>query len=125
MRTMQVTSLIAGLLFSTSIFAADASKPPLPPSATPGQGFTQEGLKRIDGFFADQIAANNMAGAVLAVAKNGKLTIFKPYGYLDKASGKPMTTDAIFNLASMTKVMASVSALTFYEEGKLELASQI
>jgi phosphatidylglycerophosphatase A len=30
---------------------------------------------------------------------------------MDKASNKPMTTDAIFNLASMTKVMASVGAL--------------
>ena len=125
MKTMQATSLIAGLLVSASLFAADTSKAPLPLSATPGQGFTQEGLKRIDGFFADQIAANNMAGAVLAVSKNGKLTIFKPYGYLDKANNKPMTTDAIFNLASMTKVMASVSALTFYEEGKLPLNAPI
>ena len=127
MRKMQATSLIAGLLVSASLFAADTSKAPfpLPLSATPGQGFSQEGLKRIDAFFADQIAANNMAGAVLAVSKNGKLTIFKPYGYLDKANNKPMTTDAIFNLASMTKVMASVSALTFYEEGKLPLNAPI
>ena len=125
MRKMQATSLIAGLLVSASLFAADTSKAPLPLSATPGQGFSQEGLKRIDAFFADQIAANNMAGAVLAVSKNGKLTIFKPYGYLDKANNKPMTTDAIFNLASMTKVMASVGALTFYEEGKLPLNAPI
>ena len=118
-------ALSAGLLTSATLFAADTSKAPLPLSATPGQGFSQEGLKRIDAFFADQIAANNMAGAVLAVSKNGKLTIFKPYGYLDKASGKPMTTDAIFNLASMTKVMASVGALTFYEEGKLPLNAPI
>ena len=104
------------LLTSSVLLAADASKAPLPLSSTPGQGFTQDGLKRIDAFFADQIAANNMPGAVLAVAKNGKLVIYKPYGYLDKASNKPMTTDAIFNLASMTKVMAAVGGLTFYEE---------
>lgn len=75
--------------------------------------------------FADQIANNKMPGAVLAVAKNGKLVIYKPYGFLDKASNKPMTTDAIFNLASMTKVMAAVSGLTFYEEGKLPLNAPI
>ena len=123
MKKLQAASLIAGLLASASIYAADAPKTPLPMNA--GQGFSQEGLKRIDAFFADEIANNRMPGAVLAVAKNGKLSIYKSYGYLDKANNKPMTTDAIFNLASMTKVMASVGALTFYEEGKMPLNAPI
>jgi len=123
MKKLQAASLIAGLLASATIFAADATKTPLPMNA--GQGFSQEGLKRIDAFFADEIANNRMPGAVLAVAKNGKLSIYKSYGYLDKANNKPMTTDAIFNLASMTKVMASVSALTIYEEGKMPLNAPI
>lgn len=119
------TALIAGLLGSATVFAADAAKGPMPISSVPGQGFSPEGLKKIDTFFADQIASNQLPGAVLAVAKNGKLVIYKSYGYLDKANHKPMTTDAIFNLASMTKVMASVGALTFYEEGKLPLNAPI
>ena len=123
MKKRQAASLIAGLLISTTIFAAETLKTPLPMSA--GQGFTQEGLKRIDAFFADEIANNRMPGAVLAVSKNGKLSIYKAYGYLDKANNKPMTTDAIFNLASMTKVMASVGALTFYEEGRMPLNAPI
>ena len=128
MKKLQTASLLAGLLgllFSSALFAADTSKAPLPLSATPGQGFTKEGLQRIDAFFANEIANNRMPGAVLAVAKNGKLSIYKPYGYMDKANNKPMTTDAIFNLASMTKVMASVGALTFYEEGKMPLNAPI
>ncbi len=123
MKKLQAASLIVGILASASIYAADAPKAPLPMNA--GQGFSQEGLKRIDAFFADEIANNRMPGAVLAVAKNGKLSIYKSYGYLDKANNKPMTTDAIFNLASMTKVMASVGALTFYEEGKMPLNAPI
>ena len=123
MKKLQAASLIAGLLASASIYAANAPKTPLPMNA--GQGFSQEGLNRIDAFFADEIANNRMPGAVLAVAKNGKLSIYKSYGYLDKANNKPMTTDAIFNLASMTKVMASVGALTFYEEGKMPLNAPI
>ena len=113
------------LIHCNVALGAEPTKPPLPLSSVPGQGFTPEGLKRIDAFFADQIANNKMPGAVLAVSKNGKLVIFKPYGYLDKAANKPMTTDAIFNLASMTKVMAAVSGLTFYEEGKLPLNAPI
>jgi len=125
MKKLQTAGLLAGLFLSSALYAADNSKAPLPLSSTPGQGFTKEGLQRIDAFFANEIANNRMPGAVLAVAKNGKLSIYKPYGYMDKASNKPMTTDAVFNLASMTKVMASVGALTFYEEGKMPLNAPI
>jgi CubicO group peptidase (beta-lactamase class C family) len=118
-----VSTVLLGLICHQPIQAANPNSTPLP--LVPGQGFNQEGLKKIDAFFADQISNNQLPGAVLAVAKNGKLVIYKSYGYLDKASGKPMTTDAIFNLASMTKVMASVGALTFYEEGKLPLNAPI
>ncbi len=114
--------LLAVLLASTTLFAAE-SVTPLPMAQ--GKGFTQEGIGRIDAYFADQVAANQTPGAVLAVAKNGKLVIYKSYGYLDKAMNKPMTKDAIFNLASMTKVMAAVGGLTFYEEGKLPLNAPI
>ena len=124
--TIRLFAILGIVLIHCNVaLGAEPTKPPLPLSSVPGQGFTPEGLKRIDAFFADQIANNKMPGAVLAVSKNGKLVIFKPYGYLDKAANKPMTTDAIFNLASMTKVMAAVSGLTFYEEGKLPLNAPI
>ena len=125
MKKVLMASMLAGLLINYAAVSAQSTKTPLPLANSAGQGFSPEGLKRIDAFFADQVANNQMAGAVLAVAKNGKLSIYKPYGYLDKSMQKPMTTDAIFNLASMTKVMASVGALTFYEEGKLPLKAPI
>lgn len=125
MKKLLTAGVIAGLLTGANLVSAQTGKSPLPLASSPGQGFSQEGLKRIDTFFADQIATNQMPGAVLAISKNGRLSVFKPYGYLDKDSQKPMTTDAIFNLASMTKVMATVGALTFYEEGKLPLNAPI
>ena len=97
----------------------------MPLANAQSQGVSADGIKRIDTFFADEIANNRMPGAVLAVAKNGKLVIYKSYGYLNKATNTPMPLDAIFNLASMTKVMAAVGALTFYEEGKMPLNAPI
>lgn len=123
MKKLLLATAVVGLFSAPTIALAQAGKTPLPVAS--GQGFSQEGLKRIDAFFADQIATDQMPGAVLAVSKNGKLSIYKPYGYLDKGNQKPMTTDAIFNLASMTKVMATVGALTFYEEGKMPLNAPI
>lgn len=123
MKRLLLVTAVVGLFSAPTMALAQAGKTPLPVAS--GQGFSQEGLKRIDAFFADQIATDQMPGAVLAVSKNGKLSIYKPYGYLDKGNQKPMTTDAIFNLASMTKVMATVGALTFYEEGKMPLNAPI
>jgi len=123
MKKLLLASSAIAILATPGLLMAQTSKSPLPPAS--GQGFTEKGLKRIDTFFTDQIATNKMPGAVLAVSKNSKLSIFKPYGYLDKDAQKPMTTDAIFNLTSMTKVMATVGALTFYEEGKLPLNAPI
>ena len=64
------------------------------------------------------IARDQLPGAVLAIARRGKLVHFEAYG-LDKAAGVPMATDAIFNIASMTKPMAAVAALQLYEQGRL------
>jgi CubicO group peptidase (beta-lactamase class C family) len=41
------------------------------------------------------------------------------YGWRDKAAGVAMTTDTIFNIASMTKPMTTVGALMLYEQGKI------
>jgi CubicO group peptidase (beta-lactamase class C family) len=109
------------LLYPALVLAKD----PLPASNPLEQGFSREGLQRIDAFFADEIANGRFPGAVLAIAKNGKLVVYKAYGYLNKAVNTPMTVDAIFNIASMTKVMTAVGALTFYEEGKMPLNAPI
>ena len=119
-------SLMTCALFGASgISHAAGNAQPLPLATAQSQGVSADGVKRIDTFFADEIANNRMPGAVLAVAKNGKLVIYKSYGYLNKATNTPMPLDAIFNLASMTKVMAAVGALTFYEEGKMPLNAPI
>ncbi|MCE7505349.1 beta-lactamase family protein [Polynucleobacter sp. IMCC30063] len=126
MNSKFLLSLMTCTLFGASgISHAAGNTPPLPMANAQSQGVSVDGIKRIDAFFADEIANNRMPGAVLAVAKNGKLVIYKSYGFLNKATNTPMPLDAIFNLASMTKVMAAVGALTFYEEGKMPLNAPI
>ena len=117
--------MTCALLGASGISLAAGNAQPLPLATAQSQGVSADGVKRIDTFFADEIANNRLPGAVLAVAKNGKLVIYKSYGYLNKATNTPMPLDAIFNLASMTKVMAAVGALTFYEEGKMPLNAPI
>ena len=109
--------------FVTALTTAAAT--PLPVAAPEKVGFSKEGLARIDQFFAREIAADRVPGAVIAIARDGKLVHYKAYGLLNKSTGEPMPLDAIFNLASMTKVMTAVAGLTLNEEGRLPLKSKL
>lgn len=64
-------------------------------------------------------------GAVVAIARNGKLAYFKAFGQADPVKGVPMATDTIFQLASMTKIQAAVGALALTEQGKLPLQGKL
>jgi len=100
--------------------APDQGAPdPLPAIAPAQAGFSPEGLERIGTVLDRDIAAGKLPGAVLAIAKDGKLVLLKAYGYRDKAAGAPMTPDAIFSIASMTKPMTAVATLALAERGDL------
>jgi CubicO group peptidase (beta-lactamase class C family) len=109
-----------------AFFASSAALAQPLPAVTPEQaGFSNEGLVRIDTFFDREIAANRVPGAVVAVARDGNLVHYKAYGFLNKATNERMPIDAIFQLASMTKIMASVGALALNEDGRLPLKSRL
>lgn len=92
------------------------------PTGDPEQGgFDPVRLARIGEVLNREIAAGRMPGTVVAIARNNKLVFLQAYGYRDKAAGVPMTTDTIFNIASMTKPMTAVTALTLVEQGLLGL----
>lgn len=108
-------------MFHCAVFAAD----PLPRGDPAKAGFSPAALQRIDRFFADEIARDRIPGAVVAIAREGRLVYYKAMGFQDKEKAIPMRTDTIFQLASMTKPMVVVGALTLYEEGKLPLKSRL
>jgi CubicO group peptidase (beta-lactamase class C family) len=101
------------------------STPPLPWAQGQDKGLTPAGTARMDAYFQDAIQSDRIPGAVVAIARDGKLVFYKAYGYQNKAIGQPMPLNAVFSLASMTKVMATVGALTYYEEGRLPLNAPI
>src|SRR5260370_31198705 len=108
-----------------SLVAATGFAGPLPVIAPERAGFSKEGLSRIDKFFEREIAANRVPGAVVGSGRDGKLVYYEAQGFLNRASNEPMVLDAIFNLASMTKVMACVGGLVLNEEGRLPLKSRL
>lgn len=103
------------LLASSAAFAQD----PLPRARPEEVGLSSERLARIGATLKADIAAGRIPGAVIAIARHGKLVMLDAYGWRDKSAGIAMTTDTIFNIASMTKPMTTVGALMLYEQGKL------
>jgi CubicO group peptidase (beta-lactamase class C family) len=118
-------ALAAASVLSFSAPAQEAPKAmpddPLPRAKPEAAGLSSERLGRIAARLNADIEAGRLPGAVLAIARKGKLVYFEPFGWRDKDAGVRMTTDTIFNIASMTKPMTAVAALTLYEDGRLQI----
>src|SRR3569833_2377196 len=94
----------------------------LPIAAPETQGMNSAILNRIDSIAADAIQQHATPGCVVLVAKNGKMVFNRAYGYMTYDSTEPVTTQSIYDLASVTKISATtVSIMKLYEEGKLDL----
>jgi len=111
---LRLLAVTLGFFASGTVFAADL------PRAKPEEvGMSSERLARIGEVLKADIANGRIPGAVIAIARHGKLVALDAYGWRDKAAGVAMTTDTIFNIASMTKPMVTVGALMLYERGQL------
>ncbi len=113
---MKIRSLFLPLLALS--FAAAASDP-LPRAEPETVGMSSARLARIGDVLRADIERGRIPGAVLAIARKGKIVYFEAFGYRDKVAGVPMTTDTIFSIASMTKPMVTVGALQLYEQGRV------
>jgi len=67
------------------------------------------------------IAAGEIPGAVLLIARHGKIAYLESLGLLDPQAKTPMSKDAIFRIYSMSKPITSVAAMMLFEEAKFTL----
>src|SRR5579859_2363778 len=80
-------------------------------------------LSQGDSIINQAVADGNIPGAVLLVGHDGKVVYRKAYGYRELEPKRvPMTVDTIFDLASLTKVIATTTAvMQLVEQGKIRL----
>lgn len=99
--------LLSALLSSLLLIAACAAAPK--PAATSE---------------IDAIAARALAGApglVVGVARGGEVLLLKAYGTADLEHAAPMSADAVFAIASVTKMFTAAAALSLAEDGVIDL----
>lgn len=90
-------------------------------------GFDAAALAEVDTVIAKGIAAGEMPGCVLAIGRRGQLVWLKAYGQRQvEPAPEEMTTDTIFDLASLTKPIATAtSVMLLIERGKLRLSDRV
>jgi CubicO group peptidase (beta-lactamase class C family) len=92
-----------------------------PVSDLAGSGLSAEGLHRTMAVLQSEVDAGRIGGAVFGMVSHGKVVFLQSIGMRDKPAGLPMTNDALFPLASMTKPLASVALMTLVEQGRVLL----
>src|SRR5256714_4520896 len=98
----------------------------LPWAESPEQvGLSSARLERLAAVIRGDVARKLIPGAVLAIARGGRLAYAEAFGWRDREAGAPMSADAIFRVASMTKPITSVAAMMLAEEGRLEIAAPV
>jgi CubicO group peptidase (beta-lactamase class C family) len=98
---------------------------PLPCAAPEDIGLSSIRLARLGAVLRGEIERGHLPGAVVLIARRGRLGYFESFGQRDPASGAPMTKDAIFRIYSMTKPITSVAAMMLWEEGRFLLGDPI
>ena len=88
-------------------------------------GFSSERLARLDALVDRHIEEDNLAGAVTLIARHGRAVRLQAHGMQDRENSKPMMTDAIFRIASMSKAITSVAVMMLYEEGRFMLSDPL
>ncbi len=79
-------------------------------------------LSSIDSIVNDAIKKRAIPGAVVLVAREGKIAYERAFGFLGYDSLEPVYPETIYDLASVTKIMATtMGVMKLYDEGKLKL----
>src|SRR5688572_5189973 len=84
-------------------------------------------LARIDAIVAEGLAEKRMPGCVVCIGRQGKIVLLKAYGNKQlQPSELPMTTDTVFDMASITKPVATAtSTMLLIERGQLKLSQRV
>ena len=101
--------------------AAPLASQPLPVAAPEDVGMSSERLEVSGRVRRAEVEDGLIPGAVVAIARRGRVIFHEAYGYLDKPAGIPMPRDAIFPIASITKPVVTVGGLILQEEGRLSV----
>ena len=127
--------LTIALVLAASVFAQVPTQSPVTQDAAPVPASSPGGAREmtaadvetfIDGLLPLQLKRDDIAGATVAVVKDGKLLFAKGYGYADVEKKKPVSAqDTLFRPGSVSKLFTWTAVMQLFEQGKLDLDRDI
>ena len=119
--------ILARACLVASLVAAAATAGDLPRLDPAAAGFDPARLAAIDGLVEGALADSKMPGCVVCIGRRDGIALLKAYGRRAVApADEPMTTDTVFDLASITKPVATATAvMRLVEEGRLRLSDPV
>ncbi len=98
----------------------------LPKAGRPEEiGLSAQRLERIRTTLQHDVERRLIPGGVMLIARGGRIGFAEAFGWRDREAEAPMTIDAIFRVASMTKPMTSVAAMILAEMGRLQISAAV
>jgi CubicO group peptidase (beta-lactamase class C family) len=110
---------ILSLVFITIWFGSFAQT--LTPAKPEQAGMSAERLQRVDQMVNSFLSTGQIPGAVVLIARNGKIVHHKAYGYSNIENKTPLKPNDIFRIASQSKAITSLAVMMLFEEGKFLL----
>ena len=99
---------------------------PLPLARRPEDvGISSERIERVRQVMKLDVETKRFPGAVLLIARNGRIAALESFGYQNRSSSMAMKTNCIFRIASMSKPIVSVAAMILAEQGKLDIGAPV
>src|SRR6476619_4852687 len=127
----KLRSLLAVALVSSFVFAPPAVPVQAKPPVSLGDGRAEEvgmstqRLDKITSAFTKEINDKKLPGAVVIVARKGRVVYQNAFGLRDPKKSDPMGVDTIFRIYSMTKPLMSVGLMTLVEDGVVQLTDPV
>ncbi len=117
------TALLAIVLLCCCAASIEAAPGKLPTASPQSAGMDAARLEAIDEAVAEALAEKKMPGCVVLIGRRGKVVFRKAYGNKQvEPEAVPMTTDTVFDMASLTKPVATAtSVMVLFDRGKLRL----
>ncbi|MCE9559186.1 MAG: beta-lactamase family protein [Armatimonadetes bacterium] len=89
------------------------------------QGFDSDRLARIPARMKELVEKKEVAGVVTLIQRHGKRVLFDAKGWAQLEPKKPMATDSIFQVMSMTKPVTAIAVMICAERGLLNLDDKV
>ena len=119
------TRAVSLLSFAFALLPLLTAAQSLAPASPEQVGMSSQRLARIATVFKKEVDEGRIPGAVIAVARKGKLVYYESLGFRDRAAGVAMSKDSIFRIYSMTKPLVSVAAMLLVEDGSIQLTDPV